>query len=286
VGAALFAATNLARFGSPFETGYGAVLGSFFSYPPLLGLAGLLVSPGKGLVWMAPGLLLFPLGFVRARRKRHTLWPWTALCVACASIVPIAFIQAWTGAYTFGPRYLLPMVPIVWLCVGYVLEGARLGRVAAYALLGLGFVVQLPAALVDYRTHLDLATQAARVRWPDDPAWATPGDADEARFLALHWDWGFAAPWAHWRILRQRLAGLGEEFPAHAIFLMDSDLVVTPLERRERGFEHLAWVDLERRLDGRPGPAWVAAVGLFAAGIFVAVRSLDPRSGPTHSRGA
>jgi hypothetical protein len=288
-GAALFLGTNHARFGAPLETGYGAVLasGTFFSYPPWLGLAGLLLSPGKGLAWMAPGLLLFPVGFVWARRKRNVVWPWTTLCVALACIAPVACMQAWTGAYTFGPRYVLPLVPSAWLCVGYVLGGPRPARLVVHALLLFGFVVQLPAALVDYRTHLDLAVQAARVRWPAGPDsnWATPLEADEARFLAMHWDWGFAAPWSHWRILRQRLAGRGEEFPVRDLFLMDSDLVVTPLERRERGFEHLAWVDFERRLGGRAGPAWLACAVLLLVGGLWAVRSLDPRSGAARPRG-
>ena len=279
LGAALFLWVNYARFGSPLETGYGAVLasGTFFSYPPLLGLAGLLVSPGKGLVWLAPGLVLFPLGWVLARRRGEALWPWTALGVALACMGPVACMQAWTGAYTYGPRYVLPMVPIAWLCVGYALADGRLARVAASLLLALGFVVQLPAALVDYNTHLELAVQAARVRWPDARG-PTQRDQDEARFLALCWDWGFAAPWAHWRILFHRLAGRGEQFPVRELFFLDSDLVLEPAERRERGFEHLAWVDLRQRLGGRTGPAWLAVTALFLAGGLLASRSLD-RSG-------
>jgi hypothetical protein len=39
---------NQVRFGNPFETGYGEEAGAFTT-PLLLGLYGLLLSPGKGL---------------------------------------------------------------------------------------------------------------------------------------------------------------------------------------------------------------------------------------------
>jgi hypothetical protein len=97
----VFAWLNQLRFGDPLETGYGAVLGTFFSYP-----------------------------------------------------VPIAFTQSWHGAWTYGPRYLLPLLPFAWIAVGFALEKPRpwLRRLAC-ALFALGFTVALPASLVDHVTH-------------------------------------------------------------------------------------------------------------------------------------
>ncbi|MEC8023139.1 MAG: hypothetical protein VX223_04345, partial [Myxococcota bacterium] len=44
---------NTARFGSVFETGYGAEAAAF-SGDPLHGLAGLIASPGRGILWYVP----------------------------------------------------------------------------------------------------------------------------------------------------------------------------------------------------------------------------------------
>lgn len=275
--AALFFWTNELRFGDAFETGYGRDLaaGTFFSYPPHLGLLGLVAAPGKGLAWMAPGLLLLPWGLHRADGSGLGRWPKLLACLAVAAFLPVAFTQTWHGAWTYGPRYLLPLLPFAWLAFGFAVEGGkRRLRSAAIALSIVGLLVQLPAALVDHMTHQDLAVQAGRVEWPE-PGGATERERDDARFINLHWDWRFAAPWAHWRILRHRVAGLEEEFPVSEIFLMDSDLVVRPGSERTRGFSHLAWVDLSGRLGGAAWPAGLLCILAFGAGVVVAMGALD-----------
>lgn len=275
--AALFFWTNDLRFGDPLETGYGQAFasGTFFSYPLHLGLLGLLVSPGKGLLWMAPGLLLLPWGLRRVDGGRAGRWPKLLAFLALACFVPVALTQTWTGAYTYGPRYLLPFLPFAWMAFGFAVErGTRRVRVIAVVLSVVGLLVQLPAALVDHMTHQDLAVQAARVEWPE-PGGADERERDEARFLNIQWDWGFAAPWAHWRILRHRVAGLPEEFPVSEVFMMDSDLVVRPGSERERGFSHLAWVDLSQRLRGAGWPAGLFCLLLLGAGVVVATGALD-----------
>ena len=274
---AAFAWLNQLRFGDPLETGYGAVLasGTFFSYPPLEGLLGLTLSPGKGLLFMAPALLLVPFGLTQVTGRDLGLWTRTALGVALAVAGPIAFTQTWHGAWTYGPRYLLPLLPFAWIGVGFALEKPRpwLRRVAC-ALFALGFAVALPASLVDHVTHQELALHAARVQWPD-PGGADEREADDARFLLIQRDPGFAAPWAHWRIFRHRVAGLGEVFPLDDIFRLDVDLQATPGEERERGFNHLAWVDLANRLAGSAWPGVMASVVLFCVGVVLAILALD-----------
>jgi hypothetical protein len=274
---AAFAWLNQLRFGDPLETGYGAVLavGTFFSYPPLEGLLGLVLSPGKGLLFMAPALLLVPFGLTQVTGRDLRLWTRTALGVALAVGGPIAFTQTWHGAWTYGPRYLLPLLPFAWLGVGFALEKPRPWlRRAAAGLFALGFLVALPASLVDHVTHQELALHAARVQWPE-PGGADEREADDARFLLIQWDPGFAAPWAHWRIFRHRVAGQGEVFPLDDIFRLDVDLSAMPAEERERGFQHLAWVDLATRLSGSPWPAVLGSVVLFCVGAVLALLALD-----------
>ncbi len=279
LGGAAYAVLNLWRFGDPFETGYGEALGSgtFFQYPVPLGLAGLFLSPGRGLLWMAPGVLLVPWGLARAWHDGARTWPLVLPFVVVAIALLPAGAQGWHGGYTYGPRYLLPLLPFLWVGVGLAIARVEVVSVRgalAYGLLLLGVAVQLPAALVDHMTHQELAVEAARVRWPE-PGGETPREQDEARFLNIQWDLDFAAPAAHWRILRHRVAGLGEDFDLDEIFGLDSGRTARPRDRRNQGFEHFAWVDLAERLGGSMLPGAVVVALLFAIGLVLSVRSLD-----------
>lgn len=268
--AAVFAWTNHARFGSWTETGYGAgVSGSFFSYPPHLGLAGLLVSPGKGLAIVAPAAFLAPFAWrplVACLGRAAAVW--IALAVL-AVLGPVCCMPGWHAAWTFGPRYLLPLLPVVWLGVAFALARPRAGRLAA-ALLALGLATNLPAALVDTMTHHDFALQSARRVLPlpgmDERA------AEEERFLALQWQPRYAAPLAHWRLFAWRVrapvrAPVRE--PSGAELYGDGN--VEPLvvhHERDRGFRHLAWVWQRDALAVRGTPLlWLAAL-LAALGVW------------------
>ncbi|MCE9593377.1 MAG: hypothetical protein K8S98_04215 [Planctomycetes bacterium] len=272
LGAALFVAVNVARFARPFETGYGPVLasGRFFSYPWYLGLAGLVFSPGKGLLWLASGVLVACFGL--RHLERSVVWLVVALVLAI--FAPIVCTQAWHGAYTFGPRYVLPAVPLLWLAVAPVVERAwhaprATPRIALACVFAFGAAATWGGVAVDTMTHLDLAAQCARAAWPEIGG-ADERERDDARFVALQWDLRFAAPLAHWRILGDKLRDGDERYPARELFGLDSDLVVEPVHARERGFRHFAWVDLGRRLHGTVWPVWTALVVLFVAGLGLA----------------
>jgi len=254
------------------------VLG-FFSLNPLPGLAGLLVSPGRGLIWMAPALVLLPLGLFAARRSGEWLWLGSFASVALATLVPTACLRGWHGAWTFGPRYVLPLLPFAWLGVAFALDATRERRWlrwSASTLFAAGLAVQLGGALVDHTTATDLGLQAARVEWP---AW--PGvperEQEELRFERLQWDWRFAAPWAHWRIFAQRASGGGETFSARSLYFLGGDAVLTPTHEREQGFRHLAWVDLAQRLGGPAWPAFVLCGLLTGMGLALACRPREAR---------
>lgn len=269
---------NQVRFGSPLESGYGAAVGrAYFSYPPLHGLAALLAAPGRGLAWLAPAALVFPLALARGRLRRG--WAaWTSAAVALATLALVAPTQGWHGAHAYGPRYLLPALPFLWLGVAPALDLAA-GRglaLAACCLVGLGLVTALPGVLVSHTTHLDLATRAAALAWPDAELGLSGANADEERFQRIQWSWAFAAPWAHWRILRHRVAGLGEGFGLPEIFFLDEPVVLTPTHERARGFRHMAWVDFHQRLGGPLWPAVALCTLLLGLGIVQSLQGLDP----------
>src|SRR5207247_6569888 len=140
-------AYDLARFGTVLETGYGAqATPAAYSTPLLVGLYGLLLSSGKGIAWFAPALWLAPAGL---RRLRSTGPTGARLAAAIAGIAAGALVlygrfQHWAGDGSFGPRYLVPFLPLAFLIVAFALERAtRGGRIAAPALGTLGLIVQL-----------------------------------------------------------------------------------------------------------------------------------------------
>ena len=281
---AVFVGVNVVRFGDPLETGYSAAVfsGTFFSYPPLLGLAGVTIAPGKGILWLAPLVLLAPLGFWRNRHDR-LVWIGVSAVTVCV-FAPVVHTQTFHGAWTFGPRYVLPAMPFLWLGVGLALT--RMGRAkglglrAVQALFGLGLVANLGGVLVGQSTYHDLALQAARIEWPDTQLdGATELERDEQRFVAIQWDPWFAAPWAHWRIFRHRVAlddARSEVFPSDEIFGTAERVPLEPTWGRDTGFRHLAWVDLEQRIGG---PAWPALSILLIAlgfGVLLSSLALDP----------
>lgn len=276
---------NWARFGDPLESGYGSALqGGLFGGDPLRALAGLTISPSKGLLWMAPGLLLLGAGWKRARREKQLGFVHLVLWMSVAVFVPALMLRGWHGAWTYGPRYVLPALPGLWVLASLGFQRSDIDlrlRPSAWALIALGFLTQLPGVLVDQATYHELAVQALPERFPELVA-EEEAEQAERRFEAMQFDWGFAAPWAHWRLLRHRVAhaqrgqALGESFPVTEIFRFESEARLEPSQARERGYRHLAWVDLSQRLGGSVWPA-VALIALLALlGTVRIAGSLDP----------
>jgi hypothetical protein len=138
---------NALRFGSPLDTGYRTAA---WNVPPWVGLYGLLLSPGKGLVWYCPPIVLGLAGWIPLARRR----PRAAKLLVGASTLYLLVHSAynhWHGGGAWGPRLILPIVPLLvlplaeWLQRPLRRNWAQLGLAA---ILVAGFVIQLPAILV------------------------------------------------------------------------------------------------------------------------------------------
>ena len=144
---------NYARFGDPFDLGYGNA-GIAFNIPFYTGLFGLLLSPGKGFFYFAPVAVVGIVGFIRLLKKRSP----SALLWAGLMVVNLLFYCkyfAWGGDGSWGPRYLMALIPFVVLPVGEIIEeGKAMWQRVVYALIVLGIVIQLGGATIYAGTYI------------------------------------------------------------------------------------------------------------------------------------
>ena len=152
-------AFNDARFDDPLYTGRGGsgagLRGGALDIPtfdnPLEGAVSLLVSPGKGILFFAPPVLLALWG-------ARPLWrraPWlggAVLATAALHFGMISSLSFFGGDWAWGPRYLvvlLPLAALAWACI----PGEPLRRAPVRALIGAGVAVQLLAIGVDHQRY-------------------------------------------------------------------------------------------------------------------------------------
>lgn len=122
LGPVLLGVTQAMRFGSPWETGRYDHYGHFVD--PLPGLVGQLVGPGRSILLYSPALVVALWGWRRALRHRRA----AALVVLAVFVTRWAFVSTrsdWWGGWGIGPRYLLPMVPLLLLPLAEVLDDLR-----------------------------------------------------------------------------------------------------------------------------------------------------------------
>ncbi|HOC91883.1 MAG TPA: hypothetical protein PKH33_05905 [bacterium] len=122
---------NHIRFGYVFDFGY---LGGTdrdgahgFNTPLLVGLHGLLLSSGKGLVFYAPVAALAILGY-RPMAKRFGAEAATIAALSIATAIACAKWNAWHGDYSWGPRFMGPVVPLLAAMFGAALAAERLNH--------------------------------------------------------------------------------------------------------------------------------------------------------------
>lgn len=154
-------------FGSPFTSGYGSLdPTSELNTPFQHGAYGLLFSPGKGLLVFAPTVLLGFGGMLLGGRQQ---WRESMLALLLL-LVHVAFyarLDYWHGDGSWGPRYLVFVVPFLYLPAAGLLARLaapryRLARGAVAGLAVVGLVVQLMPMLFNMGTYLQLTGQGER----------------------------------------------------------------------------------------------------------------------------
>ncbi len=154
LGATLF--LNYLHFQDIFQFGYaeqveGGKILTDFSTPLPIGLYGLLLSPGKSLFLFAPLVLLGVAGLPLLWRQSRSLAGVSGGCVLTYALF-LAHHTQWEAGYSWGPRYLLPVVPLLLVGMAPLLRDAdrKWPRKALVILCILGVMVNLPAAFTSF----------------------------------------------------------------------------------------------------------------------------------------
>ncbi len=157
-------AYNLYQFGRP--------LGAFiamdrFQGNMLVGLAGLLISPSRGLLIFSPVFAFAAIGVYLWFRGNRTLHPEIyAICTltAAAHFLMVSRWRGWSGGFSYGPRLLTDVVPcfvILILPAMRLVERSRPWKLAFGCALCLSITVQGIGAFCYPNGHWDALPKAA-----------------------------------------------------------------------------------------------------------------------------
>ena len=232
---AVYLAYNRVRFGSWLEFGYNEPFGT----PLLVGLYGLLFSSGKSLFLYCPILIPVVAGAARFFRSHR----FEAIFIGALSATVLtthARFWAWHGDWSWGPRFAVPLLPLLVLPLASLLSSA--GRVPRAAIVGLGIVgigVQTLGVTVDPGNYLSVQLTQVTGR---KALMIAPSPQD------IHYNPYLSPLVGHWWLLRASLE--------HIVASGDGG-------RENRTLQDLPW----RPIDGRP--RWRPPHPEYAIGIDI-----------------
>jgi len=172
-------------FGTPFrvqfftqpqaEGGPAVASSGFWNTPLLQGLAVVVMSPGRGLLFYSPIFILSFAGLALAWRKNGDV---LLRYLGVGAILSIFLVARWhktSGGESFGPRLLADLAPIMAIALISLADSIRNRRVMAVAFAGLGawsITANASGAFISYRAWNNWALNDADTRlwlWSDNP---------------------------------------------------------------------------------------------------------------------
>jgi hypothetical protein len=234
---------NAVRFGNPLVSGYGSEGHDFALNRLPLTIPALLVSFEKGLFVFCPVVLVGLLGwpeFARTRRPEALLF---GALIASNLLINAAFV-GWRGGWCWGPRYLVPVLPLWLLPAALWIQKDRSTRrfTIAAAITCVSIAAQVPGVFVkDQEIH--------HIRW-------NVLTSAESSHMASDWP-------VSWILFFHKLEGQPERYAATE-FGVPSDRTIDVDEFRTfRGFN--IWpVQLAAQLHRR-ALRWLFPIALIAA---------------------
>lgn len=187
---------NYVRFGSIIETGITlmfqrAGLDFFTGTPFITGIQGFLISPGKGFFYYSPISILIFLSIQGFYKRNKGL----TLCILGIIFLYLIFLSRnifWHGDWSWGPRYLFVITPLVMLPVADIVErnlreGKWTLRYMIIALFGISICVQIIGVSVDWNRYFISLQVEKGVRYK------SVGARDNPLLLAppsgIHFEW-------------------------------------------------------------------------------------------------
>ncbi len=146
----VIASFNLVRFGNIFESGYGHEASLFLPAQLWYTLPALLFSLDKGLLAFSPVLILGLFG-VGGFRRRHPRESTLCLAIVAVTFLLVGAWHSWGGGWSWGPRLLVPVIPLWSLAGGFALDRQSMPRrnLAVVALIVASILLQVPGILVN-----------------------------------------------------------------------------------------------------------------------------------------
>jgi hypothetical protein len=102
-------------FGNPFRTQFEVAQEDFWSTPVFQGLTNILFSPSRGLFIYSPVLIFAIIGMILSWKKSGTLLLRYLSVGVVANILLYSKFFYWWGGYTYGPRLLADITPVLCL---------------------------------------------------------------------------------------------------------------------------------------------------------------------------
>jgi hypothetical protein len=133
----------------------------------LFSTLGMFFGIQRGLLFYAPVCLLGYVGVLaliwRTRGFERIAWA-SALACTVAYATTVVLLHNWY-VYGWGPRYLVPLLPILFVATVVACETHVIPRAAAYVAVGFGLVTQAPVAFTNW--HALLAVVGVNNRAPN-----------------------------------------------------------------------------------------------------------------------
>lgn len=159
---------------------------------------GLLLSPGKGLFIYSPVLLLALPGLPALWRRERSVTGFV-LGVVLAYLGLYSGYRMWYGGLCWGPRFLVPLIPLLMIPIAKVLSTpAWWARAGVVLLLLISFIVQAGVSTIDWTAYYDRAL--SQHPQPETNIWLDPRSLPNAPVWGTLRTWGtetLDVLWAH-----------------------------------------------------------------------------------------
>lgn len=142
--------------------GYGVIGNArFFNHNLLTGIAGLLVSPTRGLLVFSPFLLFLVLAWRHLRHGRAERQLTLAMTAGVAIQILLYAMTDWRGGLSWGPRYLTDLLPfLMWMLAPVVTALRGIARMCFLIAVGVAVIIEGIGAFT-YTGSVDMPIFAA-----------------------------------------------------------------------------------------------------------------------------